>query len=100
MLKTIVKFSAEWCQPCKTFAKVFHNVKEMDEYKDIEFKELDIENDDEGIVLTEKYQVKSVPTTILLDENGEQLFKVIGNAPQNDFIEIINEAIKRGEEKK
>lgn len=90
----IVKLSAEWCQPCKVFAKTFEKVKEMDEYKDIEFKEIDIENDEEGEMFAEKHQVRSVPTTILLDENDEPIYKVMGNIPQNDFITIINEALK------
>jgi thioredoxin-related protein len=69
-------------------------VKEMDEYKDIEFKEVDIENDEDGEVLAEKFQVRSVPTTILLDENDELIYKVMGNIPQKDLTNLINEALK------
>jgi thioredoxin-related protein len=66
----------------------------MDEFKDIEFKEIDIENDENGDVLAEKYQIRSVPTTILLDENDELIYKVMGNIPLNDLTNIINEALK------
>ena len=87
-----LKFSAQWCAPCKVFATTFHKVKEMEDYKHIEFKEYDVENDEEGEELVEKFQVRSLPTTILLDENGEQLYKVMGNIPEKDFLEIINQA--------
>lgn len=92
MVTKIIKFSATWCAPCKTFAKTFGKVKDMDEYKDIQFVELDIENDDEGIDLVEKYKVLSVPTTVIVDENGESIYKVSGNIPLSDFVSIINEA--------
>ena len=93
-VKKITKFSASWCMPCKVFAKTFHKVSELEEYKDIEFKEVDIENDDDGDTLTEKYQIKSVPTTVLLDENDDVIYKVMGNIPEKDFVTIINESLK------
>jgi thioredoxin-related protein len=66
----------------------------MEDYKDIEFKEIDIEKDEDGEVLAEKYQVRSVPTTVLLDENDELIYKLMGNVPEKDFIDVINEALK------
>ena len=89
----ILKLSASWCAPCRVFATTFHNVEKMEEYKDITFKEVDIENDEDGELLAAKYQVRSVPTTILLDENDNLIYKVSGNISQKDFIEIINNAI-------
>lgn len=93
-LKKIIKFSTSWCGPCRAYAPTFHKVKDMDEFKDIEFKEIDIEKDNGGEVLAEKYQIRSVPTTILLDENDELIYKVMGNIPLNDLTNIINEALK------
>lgn len=93
-VKKIMKLSTTWCAPCRAYASTFHKVKEMDEYKDIEFKEVDIENDEDGEVLAEKFQVRSVPTTILLDENDELIYKVMGNIPQKDLTNLINEALK------
>lgn len=94
MVKTIIRIGASWCGPCRAYAPTFHKVKDMDEFKDIEFKEIDIENDENGDVLAEKYQIRSVPTTILLDENDELIYKVMGNIPLNDLTNIINEALK------
>lgn len=94
MIKTIIKLSAQWCAPCKAFSPTFHRIAEMEEYKNIEFKDIDVENDDEGEMLAAKHQIRSVPTTILLNENDEVIYKIIGNVPEKDFITIINECIK------
>ena len=93
-VKKIIKLSATWCGPCRAFESTFHRVSEMEEYKDIEFKEIDIEKDEDGEVLTEKYQVRSVPTTILLDEKNELVYKISGNVSEKDLIDIINNAMK------
>ena len=92
-VKKILKLSTNWCSPCRAYASTFHRVSEMEEYKDIEFKEIDIENDD-GEVLAEKFQIRSVPTTVLLDENDELIYKVMGNIPEKDLITLINESLK------
>lgn len=95
MVKTIFKLGASWCGPCRAFESTFNRVKNREEFKDIEFKELDIEKDEDGEITAEKYQIRSVPTTILLDENDELIYKVMGNVPEKDLITIINEALKK-----
>ena len=64
MTKKVLKFSATWCNPCKAYKPVFEQVSK--ENPDIEFKEIDIEQNED---LAEEYNIMSVPTTIvLLDE--------------------------------
>lgn len=92
MLSKVYKFEASWCGPCKAFAPTFERVKNMEEFSNIEFKEIDVEEDENEDNLAEKYKIQSVPTTILLNENGEVLYKVMGNVSEKDFIEIIQQA--------
>lgn len=95
MVKTVVKLGASWCQPCHVFAKTFEQVAEMEEYKDIEFKQMDIEEDDNAETLVQKYGIRSVPTTLILDENDELIYKLSGNLPLQSFTEVINDALKK-----
>jgi len=93
-LKTVIDCSASWCGPCQVFAKTFEKVKEMEQYKDIEFKSVDIEDDE---LLVQKYTIRNVPSILLLDENDELIYKLVGNIPLKDFTDVLDKTIN-GEE--
>ena len=98
-VKRITKFSADWCVPCRNYAPTFKKVSEMDEFKDLEFEVIDIERRKDMSPIFEKLGIKSIPTTILFDENNEPIYKVMGNVPLKDLIDLINTALQdRGEE--
>lgn len=94
MIKKIVDAKASWCGPCRVFANTFKKVSEMEKYKDIEFKSIDIE-EDEGELYVEKYNIRSVPTILLLDEDDNIIYKLSGNIPLDDFVGIINNAMEQ-----
>ena len=84
-VKTVIKFSAEWCGPCKGYTPIFHSISEK--FKDkVEFKELDVE---EALEETEKYRIMQVPTTLLLDENGNVLHKATGSLHKDTLDKLI-----------
>ena len=62
----IIKFSAKWCGPCKTYKIIFDDV--ISEYSDITVKEVDI---DDNADITKKYNITSIPTTIITKNNVE-----------------------------
>ena len=66
-----VKFGASWCQPCRVLTPIFHRVSEMEDFKDIEFYDLDID-DPNNAELVRNYQIRNVPTTLCLDKNNEE----------------------------
>jgi thioredoxin-related protein len=64
----------------------------MEEFKDIIFENVDVDDGDHEIEI-EKLQIKSVPTTILLDENNEPIYKLMGNVPKSDLVNLINQCL-------
>ena len=92
MLKKVVKFSASWCFPCKTLTPIFHRVSEMEDFKDIEFYDLDID-DPNNAELVRNYQIRNVPTVLCLDENNEVMRKVVGAVPEHQFVSTLRDII-------
>lgn len=92
MLKKIIKCSANWCQPCRMLGPIFHRVSEMEDFKDVEFYDLDID-DPENRELVENYQIRNVPTVIAVDENNEVVRKIVGAVPEYQFVAMLKEII-------
>jgi thioredoxin 1 len=69
MAKTVIKFFAEWCGPCKVYGPTFEKVKQELQSDDIEFKEVNIEDDPEN--LSGEYKVRGIPHTVLVEEGVE-----------------------------
>ena len=90
MIKEIVKVWAEWCGPCKTLAPIFERVSKMDEFKDITFREVNAEDDDD---FAEKYSVRNLPTILFLDENGDVVKRSVGSMRENELIDLIKKII-------
>ena len=96
MVKRIIRVGASWCGPCKVFALTFKKASEMPEFKNIQFESVDIDEDEDMMV--EKFGIRTVPTTVLLDKNDEPIYKIIGNVSLNDFVRVINTASGKGNE--
>lgn len=85
MAKTVIKFYANWCGPCKIYGPTFQKVKEELE-GDIEFIDMNIENDTEN--LSGKYKVRGIPHTVLL-EDGEEVKSRSGRMSEEQLKEFI-----------
>ena len=63
-MKQLLKFSATWCGPCKSLSGIMKNV----DLKDVELKEIDI---DENLDMAKQYNIRGVPTLVLLNDGVE-----------------------------
>jgi thioredoxin-like negative regulator of GroEL len=61
----ILKFYATWCAPCKALSATINSIK--DEIT-IEIEEID---SDENMDMARKYNVRSLPTMIMIDGDKE-----------------------------
>lgn len=92
-LTKVLKFSATWCGPCKVYKPIFEKTAKDEKYSSITFEALDVETCDEELI--GKYGIKSVPTTILLNENDEVLKKIIGSVSEHDLVSVLNDEISK-----
>ena len=82
----LVDFFATWCGPCKMMVPVLKEVK--DSLGDrVTILKIDVDKNEQ---LAEQYRVRSVPT-MLLFQNGRQLWRQAGMLSKEDIISSIIE---------
>lgn len=84
----IIKFSASWCGPCRAYKPTFEKVSKMNEYKDVEFQELDVDENEE---LAYKYNVRGVPSTLFVNDNDVVVDKLVGLQTEQGLKDKIKE---------
>lgn len=72
MSNSAIIFSGSWCAPCKALGLALGLTKENDHPT---IKKVDI---DDNLELASKYNVRGVPTTVILNNAGEEINRVTG----------------------
>lgn len=92
----IIKFSAQWCGPCKVMKPIFEEVSKEESFKNFNFVEVDIESEDviESFNITpndlcEKYKIRNIPTIIITDDDLNELNRFTGLMNKNNLLSLI-----------
>lgn len=76
----ILKFFGTWCNPCKILTKSMNEVG-------IEHQAINVDENEE---LVEQYHIKSVPTVIVLNSEGEELGRFVGSRTKEQLLEELD----------
>lgn len=63
-MKRILKFYSETCGPCRVMSK------RLEGLKNVKIQEIDI-NDEDNETLLDEWKIRTIPTVIVLAENGD-----------------------------
>jgi len=81
-MKTVFYFTTDWCQPCKKVKPVVEEMKK----EGFQFQMIDADYEQ---LLVKQFQVKSVPTFILL-EDGKEINRIAGAKTKEELENFIN----------
>ena len=84
---TVVKFSADWCGPCRTLAGIMDDI--TPNYPNINFIEVDIEGDGMDEIIS-MYSIRNIPVLAFI-KNGKLLQKSVGLIEKNKINDLIND---------
>lgn len=69
MTKKVLRFTASWCQPCKTLANILDGIENK--------PDIDVVDIDENLDLAQQYKIRGVPTLVML-EDGVEVKRITG----------------------
>ena len=79
-------FYADWCGPCKTQDPILEELES--DYENVEFEKIDV---DENQDVANQYSVRSLPTLVVEDEDGE-VERFIGVTQREDIETALEKA--------
>lgn len=82
-MSKIIYFSAQWCGPCRAMKPIIEEFETN--HTDIEIVKIDA---DEEFEMAQQYKITSIPTFILLDEEGTEVNRKRGAFSMPALIEF------------
>lgn len=79
----LVDFYADWCGPCKAYSPIVESVAAENE--DIKVVKINVDNAQDIAI---KYQVMSIPTTVVI-KNGQEINRAVGMMSKSDLLEMV-----------
>jgi thioredoxin 1 len=86
MTVTLKDFYADWCGPCKTQDPILDDLKE--EWTDVEFEKINVDEEQD---VANEYQVRSLPTLIIENDDGI-VERFVGVTQADDLEDAFQEA--------
>lgn len=80
----ILLFKLSTCSPCKAVSKILAALH-------IKYTEMIIDENEEADTLADKYEICSVPTIIITDNDGNEVDRITGVKSKEEFKELLSE---------
>lgn len=84
----IIKINAVWCGGCLVSKKIWNDIEK--EYPNIEYISYDYDLDEEEV---DKYNIGDVLPVVIIENNGKEIKRIIGEKSKEEIIDIIKELV-------
>lgn len=84
----VLDFYADWCNPCKALAPVLDKVLKE---KKLNLTKINVEEDTDD--LSAKYNVRNIPTVIVVDDNDVEVKRFSGTKTETDLNKFFDELL-------
>jgi thiol:disulfide interchange protein DsbD len=91
--KMIIDFYADWCIPCKELdALTFSDQRVIDLSKEFVTYKVDMTKtmSDETEKIREKFQIRGMPTVLVINTKGEEVERITGFVNADEFLNVIS----------
>jgi thioredoxin 1 len=79
----VLKFYADWCGPCKGLTMV---IKGAADKITLPIEEVNI---DENLMMAQMFNIRSVPTMVLVDKDEKEIKRQIGTMNETQLLEFL-----------
>ena len=83
-MKKLIYFSAPWCGPCKMFGPVMDRISQSG----ILVEKVNV---DTAPAVAAAYNVRSVPTVVLVNASGNEISRFVGVKSESQVKELFNQ---------
>lgn len=87
MSVTVLDFYADWCGPCSMQDPILESA--VEQFENASVRKIDVDADTQT---ANEYQVRSLPTLIIEDEDGEIVERFVGVTEETDIVTAIESA--------
>ncbi|TDQ77314.1 thioredoxin family protein [Sphingobacterium yanglingense] len=81
-----MQFTAAWCGPCRVLNPIVDNIKSQ-KPAEVDFMRIDVDTQSD---IAEEFNIRGVPTIILLDKDGKISWRHTGLASEKEIINQID----------
>ena len=80
----VLKFYADWCGPCKMLSKIIEDLN----LDNIQLENINI---DEHQPVAIRYNIRSIPTCVIVDDSGNEVKRQVGMMTEAEFKKFVGE---------
>jgi len=80
----IIKFSADWCAPCKMLKPIWDNLTKT--INDVDFIPVNVDNDPK---MASMFKIQAIPTLIFI-KDGSEVTRITGLVKEAEIVKVID----------